>query len=119
MEEKLFNFVYITINLLNGKKYVGEHASNNLNSYYTKNYKGSGIYFENAIKKHGKEFFSREILEFFPTKQEAYNSQEKYINEYNSLYPHGYNISPKGGLGNPGCHSEETKKKIGNSNREH
>jgi len=38
-------------------------------------------------KKHGFINFKKEILELFDTKQEAYNSQEKYIKEYNTLSP--------------------------------
>ena len=48
-----------------------------------------------AIKKYGKENFKKEILEFCDNKEEAYHLQIKYINEYNTLSPNGYNISPK------------------------
>jgi group I intron endonuclease len=107
-------FVYITTNLLNGKQYVGDHSTNNLNDGYI----GSGYpYFIRAIKEHGKENFKREILEFFDTKEEAFAAQEKYIIQYNTLAPNGYNISPKGGLHVQGCHSLETKEKISKGNR--
>ena len=80
-------FVYITTNLLNGKQYVGDHSTNNLNDGYI----GSGYpYFIRAIKEHGKENFKREILEFFDTKEEAFAAQEKYIIQYNTLAPNGY-----------------------------
>ena len=108
--EKKFNFVYITTNLINGKQYVGDHSCNNLEK---DNYLGSGkIVLWPAIEKYGKENFKREILEFFPTKQEAFDAQEKYINEYNTLTPNGYNISPKGGHGCKDCWSEESKNKL-------
>jgi len=32
--KKLFNYVYITRNLLNNKQYVGDHSTNNLNDDY-------------------------------------------------------------------------------------
>lgn len=32
--EKLYNFCYITTNLLNCKQYVGDHFTNNLNDGY-------------------------------------------------------------------------------------
>ena len=110
--EKKFNFVYLTTNLINGKQYVGDHSSNDLNSTKTINYLGSGKCFNNAKIKYGKENFKKEILEYFPTKEEAFNAQEKYIKEYNTLTPNGYNISPKGGNKVKGCHSEETLLKM-------
>lgn len=112
--EKKFNFVYVTTNLINGKQYVGDYSTNDIDSYKSIHYLGSGRpHFINALKKYGKENFKREILEFFPTKKEAYNAQEKYIKIYNTLTPNGYNISPKGGYGvNESYLNEETKKKI-------
>lgn len=116
--EKKFNFVYLTTNLLNGKQYIGDHSTNDLNSSKSKNYKGSGHpYLNNAFKFYERKNFKREILEFFNTKKEAFDAQEKYIKEYNTLYPNGYNISPTGGVGVKGCCSEETKEKIRKANK--
>jgi len=107
---KKFNYVYITTNIVNGKQYVGDHSTNNLND----NYLGSGRpAFNNAIKKYGKENFRKKILEFFNTKKEAFDAQEKYIKLYKShVSQNGYNISRKGGHGVKDCISEETKKKL-------
>lgn len=104
---KQFNFVYVTINLVNNKMYIGDHSTNNINDYYL----GSGRTFLKAIKKYGRNNFIRIILEEFNTKEEAFNVQEKYIKLLNTLSPNGYNISPKGGLRVKGCHSKETKHK--------
>jgi len=108
-----FHYVYITTNLINGKQYVGEHSTNTLKN----NYYGSGLYLKHAINEYGKLNFKLEILEFFDTKENAFNAQEKYINKYNTLIPNGYNISPKGGHNVKGCFSEESKYKIGAGNR--
>lgn len=108
---KKFHFVYITTNLINGKQYVGDHSTDNLNDEYL----GSGKpVFKNAIKKYGRENFKREILELFETKKEAFNAQEKYINIYKThVSQRGYNISLSGGHGVFGGYiSDETKKKI-------
>ena len=104
--EKKFNFVYITTNLVTGKQYIGEHSSQILNDSYLG---GGSSAFKPAVKKYGKENFKREILEFFDTKEEAFNAQEKYIIEYNTLSPNGYNISPRGGLKFRGSCAESTK----------
>jgi len=105
-------FVYITTNLINGKQYVGDHHAINLSNdnYYI----GSGKLISKAIKKYKRENFNRKILEIFNTKKEAFNAQEKYIIEYNTLIPNGYNISPTGGLGVIRCltHTKATINKI-------
>jgi group I intron endonuclease len=115
MIEKKFNFVYITTNTINGKQYIGDHSCDVLEK---DNYLGSGkAALIPAIKKYGKENFKKEILEFFPTKQEAFNAQEKYINKHQTLAPCGYNISPKGGSQCSGGISEETKRNMSKSAR--
>jgi group I intron endonuclease len=102
------NIVYLTTNLISGKQYVGDHILINEDDGYL----GSGILINKAINKYGKLNFAREILEKFETKEEAFNAQERYIQQYNTLTPNGYNISPKGGLGVVGCHSSKTKQQI-------
>jgi len=112
---KKYHYVYISTNLLNGKKYVGDHSTNKLDD----NYIGSGLYFNSSKKKYGRKNFKREILEFFNTKKEAFDAQEKYIKLYEThVSQGGYNISWKGGLGIKGeyNHSRETKEKISMNN---
>lgn len=108
MSEKTFNFVYITTNLINGKQYIGDHSTNNLDDHYL----GGGVYLNRSIKKYGKENFKKEILEQFGTKKEAFDAQKKYIDLYNTLKPKGYNISPAGGHQCKDSISDETKIKI-------
>ena len=100
------NFVYLTTNLVNGKRYVGSHNGDENDTYL-----GSGDIIESAQKKYGKKNFKREILE---TRKEAFLLEEKYIrlNETH-VSQGGYNISWTGGMGSwGGKHSEETKKKL-------
>ncbi len=109
MPEKI-HYVYITTNLINGKQYVGDHSTDNLNDRYL----GSGRpYLQEALKEYGRKNFKREILEFFSTRKEAFEAQEKYIKVYDTLSPNGYNISSKGGYGVASSSlREETKNKI-------
>lgn len=102
------HFVYITTNITNGKKYIGDHSTKNLNDSYL----GAGQALKLAVKKYGAKNFKREILELFETKQDAFDAQEKYIQKFNTMSPNGYNLSPTGGTEMGGILSEETKKKI-------
>lgn len=103
------NFVYITTNKINEKKYVGSHSEKILNDGYL----GSGRNFKKAIKKYGRENFTREILKECETIEEARNLEVFYIEKYKTLSPNGYNFHPTGGPTNKGgFHSEETKRKM-------
>ena len=68
------HYIYKTINLLNGKYYIGKHSAIKLDDGYL----GSGKYLRRAIRKYGKENFKKEILEFCGTK-ELCNEREKEI----------------------------------------
>lgn len=112
----MYHYVYIITNLVNGKQYVGDRSCKCLPEKDP--YLGSGKYLKKSQIKYGFKKFKKEILELFETREEAYSSQEKYINNYNTLIPNGYNISPKGGLGVPDSfHHEETKMKIGKAHK--
>jgi group I intron endonuclease len=85
--------VYITINLINGKKYIGKDVANR--RYYL----GSGKILKAAIKKYGKENFIKEILAEVDTKEKLSEMETYYIEYYKAcdsdLF---YNIA-QGGLG--------------------
>jgi group I intron endonuclease len=100
------HFVYITTNLLSGKQYVGSHSTCIIDDGYL----GSGWALQNAIKKYGRRNFVRKELEFFDDSISAHKAERVYIEKFNTLRPEGYNISPTGGTGYNGNHSEETKK---------
>jgi len=108
--EKTYNIVYVTTNLINGKQYVGDHSTDK--EIKQDKYLESGIGIKNAIIKYGKENFKREILEFFPTKQESFAAQSKYISEFNTLNPLGYNNDKNGGYCLTGLSSEEKSEKL-------
>ena len=116
---KKYNFVYITTNLTNGKQYVGDHSTDDLEK---DKYLGSGKLLVDKIKKLGPANFKREILEFFPSRQESFDAQSRYIKEYSThISQGGYNLDWTGGIGvagdSWGNHTEETKKRIGDSSR--
>lgn len=85
--------VYKTTNILTGKVYVGKDLNNN------PAYLGSGIKLIHAIKKHGREFFKKEILEEC-TDPETWVNREKYWIKVLDTIAHGYNIAEGGTGGN-------------------
>lgn len=104
--------VYITTNIINGKKYIGKDVANR------KYYLGSGKALRLAISKYGKENFIKEILAEVSTQEELMEMEKYYIDYYNAcnsvLF---YNIA-QGGLGGGAQGrklSDETKLKMSES----
>lgn len=107
METKII-YNYVTTNALNNKKYIGMHSAINVNNSYL----GSGVLLKRAIKKYGKEIFKKEVLCVCESKEIAHENEKKYIEQYNSIQPNGYNIHPNGGLGLNDYHTEESLEKM-------
>jgi len=74
-KEKKYHFIYKTTNNLSGRYYIGMHSTNNLDDGYL----GSGNRIILAIRKHGKENFTREILEFYDSRFELKKKEEEIL----------------------------------------
>lgn len=86
---KMEKAIYKVTNLINGKIYIGQSVNpeQRFKSHLYKREKSISL-INRAVDKYGKENFTMEILEW--TKD--YNKAEKrYIAEYRSLTPYGYN----------------------------
>lgn len=103
---EIYYFIYETTNLINGKKYRGIHKTSNLDDGYL----GSGIAFEKAIIKYGKQNFSREILEFCSSYDELIELEKLYVDDVWVRDHSNYNL--KTGGQSAGILSEESKGKI-------
>jgi hypothetical protein len=84
--------VYQITNLLNGKYYVGAHQTSEIDDGYM----SSSKVVKNAIKKHGKENFKKEVLYNFLTLEEMFKKEaeivdEKFVNRKNT-----YNLKTGG-----------------------
>jgi hypothetical protein len=110
----MFFCVYKITNHINQKVYIGAHKTKDLNDDYF----GSGVGLKRALRKHGKENFSKEILEVFSSEKEMYNREKELV----FLGEQSYNMT-RGGKGgfshidnfgdkNPMRMTEETRKKV-------
>ena len=90
-----YHFVYKITNNVNNKIYVGVHSTNYINDSYI----GSGKWIKEAVKKYGRESFSKEILGFFYTRQAALSEEARIVDESFIKDRSTYNVW----LGGGGC----------------
>lgn len=94
---KMYRFIYITTNLINKKKYIGQHTTDNLNDGYL----GSGKLLHRAIEKYGIENFKREIVVYADSVKELDKLEMQYIEKFNACSSNDYyNIHVGGSGGN-------------------
>jgi len=104
-----YKIVYKTTNLINGKTYIGVHATNNLKdkyigcgvksnstAIYNANRRAYKTPFIDAVVKYGYNKFKREILFIFDTYEEALNMEKLIVNEEFIKDKSNYNISVGG-----------------------
>ena len=116
--ERRYGYVYITENLINGKKYIGQHKS----EVFNESYKGSGKLLKRAFKKYGWNNFKTEVIEWACCYEELNSLEIKWIEFFNAdMSNEFYNISHGGntpvliGKNNPFYgrhHSDESIQKI-------
>lgn len=91
-------FVYMTINKINNKKYIGKSVKPEHREYL-----GSGRYLKNAINKYGKENFKRVIIERCNNAEHLREREKYWIAYYDaSNNDEFYNISSNSGGGHHG-----------------
>lgn len=90
-----YGFIYITTNLINGKKYIGQKKFNDK----WKNYLGSGDNLKKAVKLYGKENFARDIVYIAYDKKELNKAEIIFINQHNAVNSDDYYNIAYGGMG--------------------
>jgi len=96
MEQNYIGYIYITTNLINNKKYIGQHKSKS----FDLNYLGSGKLIVEAIKKYGKDNFKTEVIEWCTSAEELNNREIYWIQYYNAVNDNNYyNLHDGGGSG--------------------
>lgn len=87
-------YIYITTNLVNGKKYIGRKSSK---EFLGNKYLGSGVHLRNAINKYGEENFKVELLEEVSSKEDLIPREMYWIAYYDAVQSDNYyNHSPGG-----------------------
>ena len=89
MTEKKYNFVYKTTNNINGDYYYGVHSTDNLDDGYM----GSGLRLGYSINKYGIENFTREYIQFFNCRKDAYLFEAKIVSPELLTDTHCLNIA--------------------------
>ena len=99
-----YHIIYKTTNTVNNKIYVGLHSTDNINDGYL----GSGWVLKDAIKKYGRDKFTREVLYTFSSRKEARIKEAeivdtefcKRLDTYN-LTEGGFGVEPRRGKDSP------------------
>lgn len=95
------HYTYKIINNLNGMYYIGVHTiKGNEDNYF-----GSGTALKAAIRKHGKENFTKGVIEYYDTREEALQAEKDLANANDHK---SYNLI-KGGGGVVGLNFQKRK----------
>lgn len=114
-------YIYLTTNKINGKQYIGQHKGEP-----NDNYLGSGLGITRAIKKYGKENFSKTILCYCDTREEADKQERYYIELYDAVNSSKFYNAMEGGTGGDGwratkrwnkAHPEEARRRFEESGK--
>lgn len=104
VDTKIFGVIYGLRNKINNKHYIGQHAGPRPEKRWRQhNHKKTRCTaLKNAIKKYGWDNFDKFVVEYCVGGREELDAMEKkYIIQYNSLAPNGYNLREGGMAGKP------------------
>lgn len=114
----MYGYIYLTENLINNKKYIGQHKCSQIPKVIK--YYGGGTALKSAINKYGIENFKVTIIDTANTSKQLNELERYYIDKYRNMFGryNMYNIQEGGHMiynGKP--RSEDTKLKSSLSNR--
>lgn len=104
----MYYTIYKITNQINGKYYIGQHVTDNLNDHYL----GGGVLLLKAQKKYGRKNFTKEILFVFDNFDDMNNKEIEIVTEEFVKEGDNYNLQLGGAKG---LASEQTKEKIKSS----
>lgn len=90
--------VYMLVNKVTGKKYIGQTSQSIRERFrhHCKSRAETGSNIGDAINKYGTESFYAITLASCDNYKDALSLENLYIEQYNTLAPHGYNLSING-----------------------
>ena len=103
----MVGYIYLITDTTNGMKYTGKHHYH-IEGQLDPNYHGSGTIIKNIYKKR-PETLKEEYIKTCYSEEEMCSDEQYYIKVFDTLYPHGYNLTEGGDGGVP---SEETRRKM-------
>lgn len=92
-------YIYKATNLINGKSYIGKTVQLKERIWqHLRKYEKEDCLFHQEMKKYGDDNFEWEVIDTTNSEKEAIELEKKYIKEFGTLAPKGYNMN-KGGVG--------------------
>lgn len=113
---RIYGYIYIVENVINGKQYVGQTTDPDARRRAHFNGRSGCPVLQNAIEKYGSENFEFRILEEGSSLEELNQRETYWISELNTIRPQGYNIEQGGAVREM---SEHSKRKIGEANKKY
>lgn len=106
-----YGFIYITQNIINNKKYIGQKRYDKRGVW--RKYLGSGIQLTRAVKKYGKENFRRIIIDEADDLSELNKKEAYWIDYYNAANDSEYyNIALGGNQNNLEGYTPEDRERL-------
>lgn len=94
MSSVKYYIIYKVVNKINDRYYIGKQVTNNPQDTYM----GSGVALKKAIKKYGKENFTKEVLYYVSDKDALTKKEIEVVNEDVVRDRKSYNLKT-GGIG--------------------
>lgn len=94
-EKYKYGYIYITTNLINGKRYIGKRARKSQEHTYF----GSGTLINRAIEKYGIENFRCDVIRWCYSKDECNRMEKYYIKFYDAIKSDNFYNVAEGGIG--------------------
>lgn len=94
----MYGYIYLTTNLVNGKKYIGKKVADSFQKWYY----GSGVLLKEALDKYGKSNFSVTVLEMLPdgsTDKQLSEREIYWIDKFNAVESDEFYNLDHGGSG--------------------